>query len=270
MPSQTHYQERRVGDANELQAFFAIKPTRKAVVFVHGWGGDALTTWADFQTLLPECADCAGHDLFFYDYDGLKAEMIASVGLFREVLEQLGDDPLPLINPALDPSVQRSSGFAYDSIVIVAHSLGAILARWAIIDGVKSKANWPQKTKSVFFAPAHSGADVVSLASEVMSGIGLLRPFAAGAKFATPLIRQLETDSTELKRLAQEARRALKNGHQCVVPVTVFIADYERIVKNLPLDIDPPAKTIRGTTHTSICKPKPDFRAPLTAVLKAL
>ena len=270
MPNQTHYQERRLGDGGELQAFFAINPARKAIVFVHGWNGDALTTWADFQTMLPAAPDSAGYDLFFYNYDGLRAEMIASVGLFREALEQLGDDPLPLINPSLDPAVRRPQTFAYDTIVVVAHSLGAVLARWAIIDGIKSKSAWPQKTKCVFFAPAHSGANVVGLASEALSGIGLSRPFTAGAKFVSPLIAQLESESKWLKRLAREARRALDAGHQCVVPVRIFIADYDKIVNNLPLEIDPPAKTIKGTTHTSICKPTSEFKAPLTALLKEL
>jgi hypothetical protein len=43
----------------------------------------------------------------------------------------------------------------------------------------------------------------------------------------------------------------------------VIIAEYEKIVRNLTFGDDPPPATIAGATHTSVCKPRMDFRKPL-------
>lgn len=270
MPEQTHYKEKALGEDGQLRTFLAIKPTGRAVVFVHGWNGDALDAWADFQTLLPECSHCYGHDLFFYDFDGLRMGIVASAALFREVLEELGGDPTALINGALDSDVHRSSAFRYEQIVVVGHSLGAVIARWAIVDGIKQEAAWPKRVRCVFFAPAHSGASVLSLAGEAASGFKVLGLFTVGAKFLSPLISELAVGSAELTHLAVEAEKLYKKGHQAVRPSKVFVAAYENVVKNLPFPIDPPPKTLKNTTHTTICKPKRNQRAALDALLREL
>ena len=78
---QSHLPARRLGSSSkpdkDVQAILALQPQRKAVLFIHGFSGDALGTWSDFPVLMPGRASCAGRDLFFYGYDGLRTLRLA-------------------------------------------------------------------------------------------------------------------------------------------------------------------------------------------------
>src|SRR5437870_10549959 len=105
---QTHFRERALARLEDVRALFAINPSGRAVVFVHGYGGDALKSWSDFHQLLPRRPECARRDLFFYGYDGLYSELIASAGLFREFLDGLFAKSTELVNSSLPAGAHRS------------------------------------------------------------------------------------------------------------------------------------------------------------------
>lgn len=148
--------------------------------------------------------------------------------------------------------------------MIVAHSLGAVITRRALLDATRLQAPWTTKTKLVLYAPAHKGASVADLALEVASSFTFLRLFGVGARFVSPLIDQLKPNSPDLNALLAETKQARKdgaNGH--LVAARVVIAEYERIVRNETFADDPPPDTIPETDHLSVCKPRSDFRRPL-------
>ena len=255
----------------DVQVLFSARPNRKAVLFIHGFSGDAIATWADFHALLPGCPKCAGHDLFFYGYDGLRAEMTASASIFRDFLERLLGDTTAFLTDNLPPSAARSDDFQYDELVIVAHSLGAVISRRALIDATKNELDWVRKIKLVLFAPAHKGAKVADLALEIASSFPFLKLFGVGARFQSPLIDQLKPESRVLKTLLDDTERATRNGDNAhLVACKVVIAEYEKIVENDAFGDDPPPNTIPNTTHTTVCKPKSNFLQPLNLLEKCL
>lgn len=248
----------------DVQVLFAVQPNRKAVLFIHGFTGDAIKTWSDFHLLLPECANCKGRDLYFYGYDGLRAEMTASAALFRSFLDRLFTNTPQFVNANLSEAAQRPDAFGYDELLIAAHSLGAVITRRALLDATRLASAWTAKTKLVLYAPAHRGASVTDLALEVASSFTFLKLFGAGARFVSPLVNQLKPDSPDLKRLLEETERARQGGaNSHLVARKVVIAEYEKIVRNETFADDPPPETIPDTTHTSLCKPRSDFRRPL-------
>lgn len=248
----------------DVRALFAAHPNRKAVLFIHGFRGDAINTWSDFHELLPGCAKCSERDLFFYGYDGLRADMNASAAIFRAFLDRLFGETKTFLADNLPPSAQRAEDFGYDELVIVAHSLGAVISRRALLDATKNKSGWAAKTKLVLYAPAHIGAKVADLALEAASSFSFLRWFGIGARFVSPLIDDLMPESRPLKKLLEDTKEATKGGANAhLVASLVVIAEYEKIVENETFGDDPPPKTIPDTTHTSVCKPRTDFLKPL-------
>lgn len=249
----------------DVQVLFAAVPHRKAILFIHGFSGDATKTWSDFPLLMPGCAKCKGHDLFFYGYDGLRADMFASASLFRDFLDRLFSNTLQLVNDNLPAAAQRDATFGYDELMIVGHSLGAVIARQALVDATKLKSAWTSRIKLVLYAPAHKGARVRELALETISSLPFVKYFQGFARFASPLIDQLAPDSDELKALLNETLSACvngRNGH--LIARMVVIAEYEKIVTNQTFGNDPPGVAIPDTSHTSVCKPKTGFLDPLT------
>jgi pimeloyl-ACP methyl ester carboxylesterase len=246
-----------------VQALFSIRPTGQAVLFIHGFSGDPIKTWSDFHVLLPAAQHCKGRDLFFYGYDGLRANMTSSAALLREFLDRLFEQPGKFVNSNLSSDAERSDNFQYTELVLVAHSLGAVIVRRALLDLTRLGRPWLSKTKLVLFAPAHMGASVADLALEAVSNFRFLRFFGAVARFESPLIDQLKPGSPELSALLQETKLACKNGGNSHLKARkVVIAEYERIVRNETFADDPPPVTIPDTEHTTVCKPRADFLRP--------
>src|ERR1700687_1989595 len=69
----------------------------RAIVFVHGFGGDAATTWTQFQTLIdthqqlfPLYGSC---DLYFYSYDSLRTKLPVNADAFGAFLRKIFPRP---------------------------------------------------------------------------------------------------------------------------------------------------------------------------------
>lgn len=271
---QTHFALRKLRDtrSGDVHALFAVRPQRKAILFVHGYSGAPIKTWSDFHELLPTSPKFVSHDLIFYGYDGLYGELNSSAAMFRQLLIKIFDEPASLLLSEIAPAAARPADFCYDEVMIVAHSLGAVIARRGLLDATRDQHAWVSRTKLILYAPAHKGAAVLELAKEVSSSfkfLGLL-PFIA-ARFASPLMTQLEENSSELKDLLRDTEAATANGaNPHLIATKVILAERERIVNNERFATDPAPNTIRGTTHTSVCKPSRDLRDALEHLERCL
>ena len=211
--------------------------------------------------------------MIFHAYDGIYAELVASATLFADFLCQLATDPIVIIGSALPPSVRRDPGFGYRRILLVAHSLGAVLSRWALLELRDRKVQGLERFEMILYAPAHCGARVPQLIAEVAGAFSFARALASFARFKSPLIQQLERDSAELRTLQERARSAIREcGPKSYLrPFCVAIGERDNVVYNLKfLDDDPPPRAVRGATHIDICKPHATWRDPLTILLANL
>jgi pimeloyl-ACP methyl ester carboxylesterase len=250
----------------DVEVLFAFKPERKAVLFIHGFSGSGLSTWSKFNSLLPRHSKAANRDLFFYGYDGLRADLIGSADIFREFLCRLFVGGADFINAHLSGINLRPPDFGYDEFVIAAHSLGAVIARRALVDATKEGALWPQKVRLVLYAPAHTGASVARLALETCSTFSFTKVLAAFLRFKSPLIDQLmaKPKSKHLTQLLGDTLKACKNGQNPhLIAKRVIRAEYENIVETERFEPDPSSVAIPNTTHVSVCKPREDFLEPL-------
>jgi pimeloyl-ACP methyl ester carboxylesterase len=265
---QTHLAARALKSSQapdkDVTVLFASEPNRKAILFIHGFSGDAITTWSYFPQMIPGTPAFAGHDLFFYGFDGLWAEMIASAAMFRDFLDRLFKNVSKLANDNLHLLAQRAPVFDYDELMIVAHSLGAVVARRAVLDATAQGKPWVARTKLVLFAPAHNGAPAAELAVEAVANFPFLGKFISAGKYVSPLISQLKPGSTELQQLLADTVKARENNaNPHLRAKRVFIAQYEKIIGNSRFADDPPPDAIPGANHITICKPRNDFRLPM-------
>jgi hypothetical protein len=271
--AQTHFISRSliaIPNVENVHALLATNPKKQAIIFVHGFMGDYLKTWSSFELLLPERNSCSGQDIFFYGYNASTSTINGGASVFRVFLSNLMTNTARILNESLPAKGQRGQDFRYDKVLLVSHSLGAVIVRRAMVDATNSNVEWVGKTSQLHFAPAHLGARVTKLALEAVSGFKFLRFFAGLVQYASPLVDELEENSPPIQALITDTELALRGGNRHLTARRVVWAEEEKIVPNRKFPGDPDAEVILGTTHTTVCKPSTTFNAPIEHLEKCL
>jgi pimeloyl-ACP methyl ester carboxylesterase len=235
------------------QAQWSQDAAQTALVFVHGYNGRAAKTWMNFPGLLLDDARFARHDLIYYGYrsTALRADAIAD-DLSRFV-NRLAEAPAMICNPTLPPSVARPREHRYTRIVVVAHSLGAVVTRLALLRAARRGVRWLGAVSMVLFAPAHLGADIISLAGQSIFG-----PVVPVAMWFSPVLKELKENSQMLQRLRNDTERAIQAAGTAshLVARRVVQAPRDTIVTNVRFCEDPDAEYVEASrTHQTVCKP---------------
>lgn len=167
------------------------------------------------------------------------------------------------------PIKQKLSERKYKRIILVAHSLGAVLVRQAQLFAVIAKKKWVNHSSMVLFAPAHSGANVIPLAMQALPGLSSL--LGVFAKFKYPILNDLDpTEDGILNSIETRTDTLQKSGKgEFTKAVLVVHVKGDKIVKNQQYLLDSPPKIIQNSTHISICKPNDAYSKPLE-LLKAI
>jgi pimeloyl-ACP methyl ester carboxylesterase len=249
--SPNHYSVTSIGDGR-TQFIGCRLPAKSCVLFVHGFNGDALSTWKGFDTIALQHRDFRETDLVFFGYDGLRSNALASASFLYDLIDDL------MGNRSLVPSVKRAAP-AYDRCVIAAHSLGAVVTRWALLRAFHQKCPWLDKVRYLLFAPAHCGGVAVDSVSELLGATAITKIFAGAVKAKLPLLNELAPNSMILKALEEQTRAAINAGCDALRAKRVVIAEYEEVVSNIPFVGDPFPTAIRNAWHTTVCKPD-EFR----------
>lgn len=254
---------------NATAAYWAYEPSRQALLFVHGFGGHAVGTWNEFPSLLKADPRCSGRDLIFYGYDSVYQHARGSAIRLWEFLDRLFRDTPGLINQTLGPAEpQRGPDFEYDQLMVVAHSLGAVIVRQALLEARGQDAHWLPKIRFVLFAPADCGSNVDLLVSEALSGIPWVGP-AIGVLFKREftVVNDLTPRSPTLGNLLADTSAALATGTASyLLARRILFAEDESVTGHdrfVPAELGT-AKVIPATTHQTICKPTHEWRSPIT------
>jgi pimeloyl-ACP methyl ester carboxylesterase len=248
------------------RAYWSLEPTGDVVVFVHGFNGAAVETWSDFDSMLP---DNVHHDVVFYGYDSLRLRATVAAAQLREFLSVLCCDSATTVNSTLEPELYRASSFVVRRVILVGHSLGAVICRRALLDARNSSEAWTSRVNLVFFAPAHMGAHLLSLATGILGALRI--PLAPIAKWQFPILSELQEGSSFLKDLREETQQAISGGSSDFLRArAVAICERDNIVNPqtfCPHDASP---VVVPKDHVSICKPNEEYMTPLELVAKVV
>jgi len=275
-----------------------------AVVFVHGFLGDATSTWEHFPYLIDICAGeypwWNETDAFFYKYRGSHRIPIAVHA--EEFLRFLaGIFPFPderlFIPSSASLERLRPLGFRYRKLVLVGHSEGAVVIRRAVAAKYKlvreTRPEGPRGTSGdyarisaelragqeqflqanpdldatvILFAPAHLGASLTGWP-------GLLLGYFRAVRLLQPLIDSLtgyddlKKDSPVLSQLQRDTESFATESSFCrAFRAQSYFGEKDRVVYISEYTTDPKAVIAAGHGHTSICKPTLNYKEPLSYV----
>jgi pimeloyl-ACP methyl ester carboxylesterase len=237
------------------RAQWADEPSGTVIVFVHGFNGHATETWTEFDRLLAG----SNHDLVFYGYDSLRGRTNPMALRLLECLEDLMEKPALFVNSTVDPADARACEFKFKRLVVVAHSLGAVVARRALLHA-RTKP-WLTDTDLCLYAPAHKGAHLLALVSSVMSLFQA--PIGAIAKWRFPVLADLEEKSDALDALARDTDDAIGAGLHGVRAKLIVLSEEDDVVNTNPMSSHEHRGVPLPYSHGDVCKPNDDRAEPL-------
>jgi pimeloyl-ACP methyl ester carboxylesterase len=251
----SHFPERRLkpfDKGDKTRVIWARRVPTYALVFVHGYRGHAIKTWSKFDQMLPARNKAQDYDLFFYGYNCTSSNTTAESTFLCDFLNDLFNSPSRVASDSLPREAGRGS-FSYQHVVLVGHSIGAIICRRALLFARDLKYGWMPSTRLVFFAPANNGATI----SELLKEMSWFRFSKTLINYNSPLINEVAKGSSFIIQLNQDVINAFNQGAVYLKAKRVVIAQKEKVVDNNKICvIDPNALPVRGTTHTTVCKPR--------------
>jgi pimeloyl-ACP methyl ester carboxylesterase len=258
MRHQNHTLEITVGPGRQHRAWWSLDPTGKLLLFIHGFGGHAVKTWRFFPKLLLNDNVFSGYDLFFYSYESRRVAALANAVFLLDFLNPFLSNPAYLINDQVDPK-RSFEDFHYSEIYIIAHSLGAPIARKMLLRAADNKSKWVPKVKLVFFAPATAGARAEALARSLGSqGILPLTLLYSLFSYNYPVTDDLRTGSQFLTELYSETNEAISSDSGAVFRSSgTFFGEREKVIElKQELPWDSPYTFVKAKDHFNICKPR--------------
>lgn len=252
-------------------AYLSTQKTERIIIFIHGFSGSASTTWLNFPGILCNDALFDATDLIFYDYQSLKYSASDHAGDFYDFLKDhiLTDSSTAYLVRAI-----RRRGLTirdYKQIIFVAHSLGAIVLREAMLTANDQQMQWLDKTKMILFAPAHLGAHIKPLLFELMDLTLLTKLIGAYVRFQVPVLHDLEEDSIIINKIFSESKQLQEKGlGNFTKAAKVIHAKGDKVVNNNRFLQDKPAFRIEKTSHKKVCKPIDWYMHPVDQLIKEL
>ncbi len=130
---------------------------KKAIIFIHGLGGDSVSSWGNFASLIESDDALNTFDVGFFSYPTRLARFFPFIQARYGSIQDLAD--------ALD-SLIRVDYKEYDDIILVAHSLGGLIARKYLLDK-KLSGGVSKVKKLLLYAVPHSGSGLANISSFV-------------------------------------------------------------------------------------------------------
>jgi pimeloyl-ACP methyl ester carboxylesterase len=246
------------------RAYWSANPSGTVVVFVHGFNGHATASWTEFDRLLTGSND----DVVFYGYDSLRGRTNVMALRLLECISDLMENGAKFVNGSVDAGEHRASSFRFQRLVLVAHSLGAVVSRSAMLHAKTKGARWLPQAQLCLYAPAHKGAHVLELVSSAMSLFNA--PVSAIAKWRFPVLLDLEQGSEVLQELATQTTDAIEQGHTSLGAKLIVIAEEDAVVNtNVFCKHDHPG-VVLALSHSAVCKPPDEHSQPFLALQEIL
>ena len=292
-----HFKRRMLRDPGSYALLSGKADTSTAVVFVHGFSGNSVGTWVDFQNLIDEVGGdwwewC---DLYFYDYSTFRSNIAVQAGRFQKFLKDLFPVPNPewLGRPSPElmtlydlPKEEIPLTAEYRRLVLVGHSLGGVIIRQAIADaavdyetsgaaGRATTEELPQQFHWLaggirLFAPAMFGFDPTRFTGfcyHLASEIPRLGRFLKPALHANPVHQELQPDSARLRETRKRTESMVsKYPWMDSLRAHLLFGARENIVYMERYDCDPVFEIVEEQDHQSVCKPNAWYQRPLEFV----
>jgi hypothetical protein len=268
---QPAHSPRRLDDPRGWMLYLAHRPPARLVVFVHGFGGEVVSTWQHFPDAGREW--WLDSDLLFVGYDSRRDNITGTAARIRRYL--------PMFYPHLPGGlaeirgvrVREASDTAYGSLALVGHSLGGVILRRVVCDwaeewGMSHEAA-PDTQPPPFLASTLTLFSPASAGFRPAGALGIFR--ATPAWRAINIYLRRSSAYTDLlpgspiladTRARTEALVAQHGTSAKALRARILWANPDNVVITERYHTDFVDQAADGTDHRSVCKPHGEYEEP--------
>jgi pimeloyl-ACP methyl ester carboxylesterase len=253
-----------------------------AIVFVHGFGGNACGTWNDFHLMVDEIdwhSWFSESDLFFFDYRSVWERIHSSSDRLLTFLDQAVFHPNPRhftvklepllvepevesIEPQLNEVLVLPDNRRYAQVVLVGHSEGGVVIRNAV-DKKSSGNSQILRCHLRLFAPAIGGYAPAGLVGTLWNSPFLGKVLDALLR-ATPAYQDLRRIKWLEKLRGKTERNARRKKSTPAFRANILWGRRDYVVN--PDKYDDDLERFEEQGHIGVCKPKSIYPVPLELV----
>ncbi len=200
------------------------------ILFVHGLGGNSSDTWGDFATYIKADPKLATYDVGFFEYP----TTLINIKFWKRY------PPIQTLADALSTLIDNRYG-KHRPIILVAHSLGGLIARSYLVDEVMGD-NHLRVAKLLLYAVPNTGAGLAKVANHL--------------SWRQPQLKQL-CKGSDLINLLNRAWEKLDVAD--IVDVRYVIADNDNVVDKSSAEAfpgNPRVEILLGRDHRNCVKPE--------------
>jgi len=281
LEGQRHYYHYFNGFPNSFALISPFEDVSTAIVFVHGFGGDAYGTWNEFHLMVDEDSwtqHFSMVDLFFFDYKGVWERIHSSTDRLLTFLDKIIFRPEPShfsvdLAPVLVDSeeVEESTEISalpkdrqYQKVILAGHSEGGVVIRNAV-DKKAGGKSLILKCDLRLFAPAIGGYAPAGLVGTLVNS-----PFLGGildaVLKASPAYQDLSGKGLLNKLRSKTEKNAHRHKSEPAFRAQILWGRKDYVVN--PDKYDGDQEEFEECGHTKICKPDDAYFSPLNWVSK--
>ena len=271
-------------EGRQTYALLSTHPrTETAIIFVHGFAGDSVETWVDFQgrvDLWNRDDWWEKADLFFFSYPSVKRSTAVSADRLLKWIRRIFPHPdphwfeldtadIPQEFYELEYRISvRPEPFSYKKLVLVGHSEGGIILRRMMINMVKSEQDREllRNASLRLFAPALFGAMPTGIFGTLLQS-AFLGGFARMWLHHGAAYQEMKQNSKILDAIKEETERFARDDPlNTALRALILWGEDENIVQQGEYECDIRWDCLEKHDHVSICKPTDSFEIPLEFV----
>jgi len=160
---------------------------KKAILFVHGLGGDK-STWGNFDVLINQDDNLGDFEPFFYEYKTRISRFFSFLKLRKLSIFMEKYVRIQWISKGLETYISHNLK-GYDEIILVGHSLGGLVIRKYLLDQNIAKRAGKIK-KVIFYAVPQNGAELARWGSLIFRTNRHLSQLSPNSEFLETLNAQ--------------------------------------------------------------------------------
>jgi pimeloyl-ACP methyl ester carboxylesterase len=262
---------RRLAEPLDWVIYLSHEQPERLIVFVHGFRGEPVSTWQRFPDAGRTRNWWRAADLLFVGYDSSRDNISGTAHrLIRELPRFYPRLPSELLE-AKGVRIRTPAATPYRELVVVGHSLGAVVVRRALCDSaarlLDARTRDPGATRPLLldaqvrlFSPASAGFRAAGF-------LGLLRATALWGALDMYLRRSsaftdLQPGSPVLRDLQQRTEALAHDDEFQALRASVIWANPDDVVVPVCYVTDRPDDSVDDVSHSSVCKPHARYQQP--------